>query len=93
MTLIDQYIYDHKDEMSVDELAKKIGVREELIFARIKAIESNKPTNIISITMEEEMYALVQFILINGSGCLVDIAKQRLRDLNNSLYQKSDTKL
>lgn len=83
MTIIDQYIADHKDEMTNGEMAAVIGVSAEFIATR--KYSPVKPLPTIQITAEEELYALVQFIIKRKTGCLVDIAEQRIRDISKSL--------
>lgn len=83
MTIVDQYILDHRHEMTNGEMAAVIGVSEEFIAKRKYSPWKQTPT--ILVTAEEELYALVQFILQRKTGCLVDIAEQRIRDISKSL--------
>lgn len=83
MTIIDQYIADHRHEKTNSEIAQVIGVTEAFIIARRNNMEKPLPT--ILLTAEDELYALVQFILKRKTGCLVDIAQQRIKDISEAL--------
>lgn len=80
MNIIDQYIADHQNEMTNSQMAEKIGVSEVFISLRRKVI--SKPLPQIPVSKEEELHALVQFILKRKTGCLVDIAERRIKDIS-----------
>lgn len=83
MNIIDQYIADHQGEMTNSQMAEKIGISEVFVSIRRKII--SKPLPLILVSKEEELHALVQFILERKTGCLVDIAEQRIRDISRAI--------
>ncbi|SMC46137.1 hypothetical protein [Pedobacter africanus] len=87
MTIVDQYILDHRDEMNNQQMADKLGVSDEFVRTRKArlSLESQQLPVKLTITAKEEIYALVQFILQRKSGVLVDIAERRIKDINAKL--------
>lgn len=87
MTIVDQYIVDHRHEMNNRQMSGRLGVSED--FIRIRKARLNRVSREVkvdaSISAQDEIYALVQFILQRKSGVLVEIAKRRITDINRRL--------
>lgn len=92
MNLIEQYIVLHYPTKSINVLANEIGLSNTSVSLRIEQLreegkldESEEDTHDLIIvigSIRKEMEALVHFITSRKEGVLVDIAKQRLRMLD-----------
>lgn len=85
MTIIDQYIVDHRDEMNNQQMAIRLGVTDDFVRSRKARLTLEMPVKVVPISAEEEIYALVQFILQRKTGVLVEIAERRIIDINKTL--------
>lgn len=85
MTIIDQYILENRDKMNVRDMATSLGVSDDFVRSRKSRLSSKPDAPLVRITAEQEMYALVQFILERKTGLLVEIAERRIIDINNAL--------
>lgn len=83
MTIVDQYILDHKHEMTNTQMAEKLGVSED--FVKQRKYYPSRPLKAVTVTPEDDLYALVQFIRERKTGFLVDIAEQRIKDISKAL--------
>lgn len=84
MTVVDQYIFVHQDQLSTAELADKLGLPFDLVRHkrdRLNKAEIKPPKN---ISIHDEIHALVQFIIEREEGIWVEIAKRRVFELNKA---------
>lgn len=80
MTLIDSYISAHLSS-SASELAERIGVTEGFVKTRRLALADKVQVG-YSVSIEDEINALLNLINIRQTGWAVDMAKERIRLLH-----------
>lgn len=85
MNLIDSFILAHHDEMTVPEIAYHIGIESKSITMRMKRLLSAKAKTdmyLKPVSLNDEIVGLIKLIEDRQTGWAVDVAKQRLIDLN-----------
>jgi hypothetical protein len=84
MNLIDTYIFDHYEHMSVTELSERIGIECRAVSIRKYSIlqkQKKKRLQVEPLTISQEIVGLIKLIEDRQTGWAVDVAKQRLNDL------------
>jgi hypothetical protein len=84
MNLIDTYILDHYEHMSVTELSERIGLevrsishRKYSVLRKVKKMKDQEQP----LSINQEIVGLLRLIEDRKTGWAVDVAQQRLRDL------------
>jgi len=82
MTLIDSYIKKHRLKQ-VPVLAQEIGVSATFVQARLDAMELVRSKEYL-LMPNNEMIALINLIEVRKTGWAVDVARVRLKELNDA---------
>lgn len=83
MTIVDQYITDNVQYYPVAHIANKLGVDPAMVRSRIKLLVPEPSIYTPPATIDKEMTALLRLIENRKTGWAVDVAKQRLRELQD----------
>ena len=86
MSLIDDYIDLHHESMTVSAMAKRLGVPDHRVEEKLRR-KLKVYTNYEPISISQDQTALLHFIEERKEGVWVDIAKQRLKDLQKQITQ------
>jgi hypothetical protein len=81
MNIIDQYIADHYYD-PLSDLAFELGISIGYVAKRRIRLKPN-PTPAPKVWVDNERLALVQLIQERQTGWAVDVAKERLKKLQN----------
>lgn len=88
MTIVDQFIYDHKSSMTDHELSAALGVSEHYVATRRRHLfYEAQQMKYVTGDIDGEIQALIALIEERKTGWAVDIAKARLLSLDNPHHQ------
>lgn len=83
MTIIDQYIVDHHNKVTIIQMSKELGVSPDLVSSRMKVIIKVPKVYDTPLSLDKEMKGLINLIETYKTGWAVDIAKKKLIKLQN----------
>lgn len=87
MTIIDQYIVEHRDFLPDLQLAQRIGITVPQVIQRKAVLKRYKNKEDPKYDLSFEMVALLELIKQRKTGWAVEVAKERIKKIATVINQ------